>query len=278
MKIDLKKIRLDGGTQPRLKIDEPTVQSYTEIVLEEGKQLPPVDVFFDGSHNWLADGFHRYHAHKRAGYTEIDCTVHNGTKRDAWIFSRGANSKHGLGRSNEDKRNAIVSCLEDVEMCEYSDRQIAQICDLSPMTVGRVRKSLQLDTPVRKGSDGRKIEVGNIGTRAPTTKPDVTTQKDDEPIYTEDDRISELATEHAHVVEENTKLRDQLAINSLMDSEEAKAEVQETIETLREQVKSLERQLAAVTASRNEFQNKNAEMIKQMAYWKRRAEKAEAGK
>jgi chromosome segregation ATPase len=150
---------------------------------------------------------------------------------------------------------------------------------VSHVTVGRIRKSLQLEVPVRKGQDGRAIDTSKINAnRAPTTKPDVTTQKVDEPEYTEDDRISELATEHAHVVEENTKLKDQLAINSLMDSEEAKAEVQETIESLREQVKSLERQLAAVTASRNEFQNKNAEMIKQMAYWKKRAEKAEAGK
>ena len=30
-----------------------------------------------------------------------------------------------------------------------------------------------------------------------------------------------------------------------------------------------------MTQSRNEFQNKNAEMIKQMGYWKKRAEKAE---
>jgi hypothetical protein len=30
-----------------------------------------------------------------------------------------------------------------------------------------------------------------------------------------------------------------------------------------------------MTQSRNEFQNKNAEMIKQMNYWKKRAEKAE---
>ena len=163
-------------------------------------------------------------------------------------------------------------------MCEYTDVQIAKICKVTSMTVGRIRKSLQLDVPVRKGTDGRSIDTSKIGTRAPTTKPDVTTQKPDEPEYTEDDRISELATEHALVVEENTKLKDQLAVASLLDSEEAKAEVQETIESLREQVKSLEQQLRAVTASRNEFQNKNAEMIKQMAYWKRRAEKAEAQK
>ena len=278
MKIELKKIRLDGNTQPRVKIDDHTVQTYTEVVLDSDSVMPPVDVFFDGVNYWLADGFHRWHAHKRAGYTEIDCTIHNGTKRDAWIFSRGANDKHGLARSNEDKRNSVLSCFEDIEMCEYSDVQIAKVCNVTSMTVGRIRKSLQLDVPVRKGADGRTIDTSKIGPRAPTTKPDVTTQKPDEPEYTEDDRISELATEHALVVEENTKLKDQLAVASLMDSEEAKAEVQETIESLREQVKSLEQQLRAVTASRNEFQNKNAEMIKQMAYWKRRAEKAEAQK
>jgi ParB-like chromosome segregation protein Spo0J len=267
MKIELKKIRLDGGTQPRVKIDETTVQSYTEVLLD-GKDMPDITVFFDGADNWLADGFHRYHAHKRAGLTEINIQVINGTKRDAFIFSLSANAKHGLPRSNEDKRNSVKSCFEDIELSELSDKEIAKICDVSAMTVGRVRKLLQLDVPVRKGKDGRKIDTSAI-----THKFSPPSQ---EPEYTEEDRVSELATEHAHVLEENVKLKDQLAVASLMDSEEAKVEVQETIETLREQVKNLEIQLRAVTASRNEFQNKNAEMIKQMAYWKKRAEKAEA--
>jgi len=277
MKIELKKIRLDGGTQPRVKIEENAVQSYTEVLLDGGV-MPPVVVFFDGADNWLADGFHRWHAHKRAGFVEIECAVQQGTKRDALIYSLGANHDHGLPRTNEDKRKAVTIVFDDIEMCELSDLQIAKICRVSSMTVGRIRKSLQLDAPVRKASDGTTFKVGNMGVRAPTTQPDATTKKDDTPEYTEDDRISELATEHAHALEENTKLKDQLAINSLMDSEEAKAEVQETIESLRAQVASLERQVDALTASRNEFQNKNAEMIKQMAYWKKRAEKAEAGK
>jgi hypothetical protein len=58
-------------------------------------------------------------------------------------------------------------------------------------------------------------------------------------------------------------------------SETAKQEIEETIESLRAQVKDLELQLRTMTQSRNEFQTKNADMIKQMAYWKKRAEKAE---
>jgi hypothetical protein len=273
MKIELKKIRLDGGTQPRVKIEETAVQSYTEAVMD-GAIMPPITVFFDGTDNWLADGFHRWHAHKRAGLVEILCDVHQGTRRDALIYSLGANHDHGLPRTNEDKRKAVMITFDDIEMCDLSDVQIAKICKVSSMTVGRIRKSLQLDAPVRKRVDGTDFKTGKMG--APTTKPDITTKPDNTPDYTEDDRRSEMATEHAHTLEENTKLKDRLAVNSLMDSEEAKAEVQETIESLREQVTSLERQLAAVTASRNEFQNKNAEMIKQMAYWKKRAEKAEA--
>jgi archaellum component FlaC len=84
-----------------------------------------------------------------------------------------------------------------------------------------------------------------------------------------------MAIEHTAMAEENTKLKDLLAVKSLPVSEKARAEVQQTLEELREQVKDLEFQLRTMTQSRNEFQNKNAEMIKQMAYWKKRAEKAE---
>jgi hypothetical protein len=116
MKIELKKIRLDGGTQPRVKIEEETIQEYTEVLLE-GEIMPAVIVFFDGVDHWLADGFHRWHAHKRAGFVDITCDVRQGTKRDALIFSLGANHDHGLKRSNEDKRKAVMIACDDIERC-----------------------------------------------------------------------------------------------------------------------------------------------------------------
>jgi len=96
-----------------------------------------------------------------------------------------------------------------------------------------------------------------------------------EPEYTHDDRLSELATEHQHALQENDKLRDRLAIGALPDAAEAKAEIEETIDTLRSQVASLEMELRAVTQSRNDYQQKNSDLIQQVTYWKRRAEKAE---
>jgi hypothetical protein len=267
--IELKKIRLDGGTQPRAKISEEMVSRLTEVLLNGGKMKEDPTVFFDGKEYWLADGFHRFHANKRAGYTEMKCNVLLGTKREAWIYSRGANSDHGMPRTSEEIRGSVISCLDDIELCDLSDRKIADICKCSPMTVGRVKKSLDLERPAKvMTKNGKMMDTANIGTK-------VKAAPEPEPEYTHDDRLSELATEHQHALEENNKLRDRLAINALPDAEEAKAEIEETIDGLRSQVSSLELELRAVTQSRNDYQQKNSDLIKQVTYWKRRAEKAE---
>ena len=267
--IELKKIRLDGGTQPRAKISEEMVSRLTEVLLNGGKMKEDPTVFFDGKEYWLADGFHRYHANKRAGYTEMKCNLILGTKREAWIYSRGANSDHGMPRTSEEIRGSVISCLDDIELCDLSDRKIADICKCSPMTVGRVKKSLDLERPAKvMTKNGKMMDTANIGTK-------VKAAPEPEPEYTHDDRLSELATEHQHALEENNKLRDRLAINALPDAEEAKAEIEETIDGLRSQVSSLELELRAVTQSRNDYQQKNSDLIKQVTYWKRRAEKAE---
>lgn len=267
--IELKKIRLDGGTQPRAKISEEMVSRLTEVLLNGGKMKEDPTVFFDGKEYWLADGFHRFHANKRAGYTEMKCNLILGTKREAWIYSRGANSDHGMPRTSEEIRGSVISCLDDIELCDLSDRKIADICKCSPMTVGRVKKSLELERPAKvMTKNGKMMDTANIGTKAKAAP-------EPEPEYTHDDRLSELATEHQHALEENNKLRDRLAINALPDAEEAKAEIEETIDSLRSQVSSLELELRAVTQSRNDYQQKNNDLIKQVTYWKRRAEKAE---
>lgn len=268
--IELKKIRLDGDTQPRKQINEEHVANLTEVLLNGGKMKEAPIVFFDGKEYWLANGFHRYHAHKRAGYTEMECEIINGTRREAWIYSRGANHDHGLPRTSEEIRANVTSCFNDVELCGLSDVQIAAICKCSSMTVGRVRKLLDLDRPEKvMTKNGKMMDTKKIGNNSkPAPEPEV-------PEYTHDDRLSELATEHQHALDEVSKLRDRLAINALPDAAEAKAEIEETIDTLRSQVSSLELELRAVTQSRNDYQQKNSDLIKQVTYWKRRAEKAE---
>lgn len=267
-RIQLQKIRLDGGTQPRKEIDEPLVQHYTEVLLEGKATFPPIDLWFDGKSYWPSDGFHRFHAHKRAGFLDIEANVNQGTKRDAFLACLKANGKHGKPRTPDERRWVVQLALEDIELGEKTDVEIAAICDVSSMTVGRVRKALGLEKAVRIKQDGTKMTIAKMGRpSAPPPEP--------EPEYTEEDRLHEMAVEQIALTEENTKLKDMLAIKTLPVSEEARVEVQETIETLRAEVKDLEFRLRTMTQSRNEFQSKNAEMIKQMTYWKRRAEKAE---
>lgn len=267
-RIKLDKIRLDGGTQPRKEIDEPLVQHYTEILLEGKDKFPPIDLWFDGKSYWPSDGFHRFHAHKRAGFKDIEASVNQGTKRDAFLACLRANGKHGKPRTPDERRYVVQMALEDIELGDKTDVEIAAICDVSSMTVGRVRKALGLEKAVRVDKKGRKVDVTNMGRKKEEVPPPV-------PEYTEADKMEEMAKEHTIIAEENTKLKDMLAVKTLPVSEEAKAEVQQVLVDLREDIKTLEYQLRAMTQSRNEFQSKNAEMIKQLTYWKRRAEKAE---
>jgi len=267
-RVKLQKIRLDGGTQPRKEIDEPLVQHYTEVLLEGKDKFPPIELWFDGKDYWPSDGFHRFHAHKRAGFLDIEASINQGTKRDAFKACLKANSKHGKPRTPEERRYVVQLALEDIEYGDKPDAFIAELCDVSISTVGRVKKMLGLEKTSVVDKNGRRMNTANIGRpAAPPPEP--------EPEYTEDDKLHEMAIEQIALTEENTKLKDLLAVKSLPVSEEARVEVQETIETLRAEVKDLEFKLRTMTQSRNEFQSKNAEMIKQMNYWKKRAERAE---
>ena len=137
----LDQIRTDGGTQPRVAIDEGVVGEYAELYAN-GVDLPPVVVFYDGATFWLADGFHRYWANRQIDCNQIFAEVRHGTKREAILYSVGANADHGLRRTNPDKRKAVLTVLEDEEWSQWSDREIARRCGVSHDMVNRARRSL----------------------------------------------------------------------------------------------------------------------------------------
>ena len=141
-KLSLRKIAIDGGTQPRASIDEFVVAEYKEA-LKSGDKFPPIVVFADGKKHWLADGFHRYHAHRKLKKKDITCEVRKGTLREAILFSLSANAAHGLRRSNEDKRHCVMKLLKDEEWGKWSDTRIAQKCGVSQPFVGNQRRSLK---------------------------------------------------------------------------------------------------------------------------------------
>jgi len=150
--LDLDLIRIDGGTQSRVELNQETVAEYCEAY-KAGANMPPVIVFYDGTDRWLADGFHRYFGAKAAGLTQIYENITPGTLRDAVLYSLRANATHGLKRSNADKRKAVETMLKDSEWTAWSDRRIAEVCGVGNQLVGDVRRAIcvnHTDTPANR--------------------------------------------------------------------------------------------------------------------------------
>lgn len=141
--VDIAKIRMDGGTQPRAKLFEEVVADYAED-MKQGAEFPPVVIYYDGEEYWLADGFHRVRAKEAIGAKEVTAEVHLGTQRDAVLHSVGANAAHGLRRTNADKRRAVNRLVRDREWRKWSDREIARRCGVSNSFVGDVRRELSV--------------------------------------------------------------------------------------------------------------------------------------
>lgn len=152
-------IRRDGGTQPRDHVSLDVARDYADA-MADGAVLPPVTVFYDGTAYWLADGFHRVEAHSLLERVEIDADIRQGDRRDAILYSVGANASHGYRRSNLDKRRAVVTLLNDPEWVSWSDREIARRCNVGPTLVNSLRPKTSLP---EKGSEPTRTFLDRHG-------------------------------------------------------------------------------------------------------------------
>jgi hypothetical protein len=173
--LNLAAIRIDGGTQSRVAINQDAVAEYAQVITE-GDTLPAITVFFDGADYWLADGFHRLFANKSAGKASVLADVLTGTCRDAILYSLAANTVHGLRPTNEDKRKAVGIMLADPEWSLLTAREIAKHCGVSHTLVLRMQKpeptaSEPAKTQPQSGtsstaSDDRTPKSGTSSTKA----------------------------------------------------------------------------------------------------------------
>lgn len=256
--LNIKLIRIDGGTQSRASINQTVVDQYAEAI-KDGSEFPAVRVYHDGNFYYLADGFHRYFAHLKAGKAGISAEVINGTLRDAILYSFGANALHGLQRTVDDKRKVVMTMLEDFEWTTWTDREIARQCHVSHPFVAQLRASMgkpQPETRKYKTSTGktaeRKVEV-----KLPT-KPASPLPQPEEDFDPRDELIDTLTNEV-------TQLNDKLAVASVQGNEEDKDLASKTIAELREQVRILEIDNVALRKSRDQFQDENAQLKRQVS-------------
>ena len=285
-KLNLLNIRTDGGTQPRLELDQNLVKEYAEV-MREGVVFPPVEVFHDGSVYWLVDGFHRYFGYKANGLTSIEAIVHTGTLREAQFYAWKANNKHGNRLKAEDIRAILRIMLTDEEYSKWSNNHIAKELDISSMTVGRVRVAMQEEaktpsqttvTYVDKHGNTTTMKTDNTKkkkatTQRPTTKPDVTTANPE--VKDLEQKVKELVTTVNTLAEENTVMRDKIAIGQWDASEIEKIDAEETINNLRERIRVLEIDNKSLRESRDIYQNENAEMMRTIKTLKTKLKKYE---
>lgn len=153
-------IRTDGGTQMRAGLNSETVNEYAEFLNQQVRvsewPFPPVVVYHDGADYWLADGFHRLAALRKAYHWSetnqnithtIPAEVRPGTRRDAILHAAQANAIHGLRRTNADKRRAVETLLRDEEWGQWSNREIARRCKVDEKTVRNIRETLTAENP-----------------------------------------------------------------------------------------------------------------------------------
>ena len=265
-RIALADIRIDGGTQARVRIDPKVYEEYA-LKMKEGLVFPQVILFQDPDGiKWLGDGFHRYHAHRINEEIDIDSEIREGTQRDAWLYSKGANKNRGLQMTWEDIRQSVTEMLLDELCSKWSDSEIARHVGVSKMTVGRIRKKLRGEAPQpkkRKYKDAHgnepEMNTEKIGkTKAPKQEivwPASTGVSDQE-------RIDELATIVTNLSEENEILKDKIAIGQWDATDIEKIDIQETVNELRNQIKVLEIDNKTLRESRDMYQNRNAELMR----------------
>ena len=272
MKLKLSDLKIDGGTQSRAKIDHQVVNEYTQSLMN-GDIFPPLEVFFDGINYYLVDGFHRYFAHKAAVIKEVSVVVHNGTQREAQLYSKGVNHDHGLRLTKEDKRKAVLSMFDDEEWNQFSDRKIAEICHVANSYVSKLRNELGHENKEKKyikNGEVKTMDTTNIG----KSKPAKAKKPDPEPeIDTEYDKVHELELTNKDLADEIDLLNDKLAIASSGGSVEDVKTTEELIAELRSTIKTLEAENDALKSQLATKMNQNAEMMKQLAYYKKRIEK-----
>jgi hypothetical protein len=166
MKLKIDSIKIDIDLQQREDLyHPPTVQRYSEL-MSEGVEFPPVIVFDDGNHLYLADGFQRVHAALKAGFTEIMADVRKGAQREALLFSTSANAAHGLQPTNADKRKSVMVLLVDPEWSAWSDRKIAKHIGVGNKLVSTVRRQMEHDGEIDIREEVRAVRAG----RAYTTR------------------------------------------------------------------------------------------------------------
>lgn len=249
--VKLNDIRIDGGTQGRVVIDQQHVYHMVEM-MKEGYEFDPIDTNFDGVTYWLVDGFHRYHAYKLMGIKEVALKYTPGTQSEAVIRSYGVNARHGLPRSFDDKKKVVEEALANPDLKDKSNYEIAKICVVSQSFVAGVKDPEKKKK--QKEAKERHIQKKAEEITSQTSSPENTSQTSSEkttpaPV---DLNVGAAPDEAEMKAAELAMQADQEAMYKLLESDDALATAHEEIKRLNHLNGQLEVRLHGLMNERNE--------------------------
>jgi hypothetical protein len=158
-KIPLHLIEETADTQSRAELNHEHVQDLADV-LRGGGELPPGDIFRTPDSRYLiADNWHRYYAHKEAGREFMLARVHDGDEAGALWFALGSNTKHGLTRTQADKRHAVRRALESPNAKGLSNREVADHVGVSHVFVAQIKEAMKAER-----LPAQRVKSGNVTT------------------------------------------------------------------------------------------------------------------
>ena len=182
------------------------------------------------------------------------------------LHSLGANTAHGLPRSNKDKQRAVETLLNDPEWSRWSNRAIAEKCVVSHSYVNTLREKItsgNVSTPANP-EQSKPGTSGNVSTPSnpEQSKPGAEDQPgqdatEDNPAAQEPQKEPEY-TELDKANDTIAGLQDALALAAAGElSAEEKKEATSLVDQLRSEIKTLTASLKAVKSSRDTLQREN---------------------
>jgi hypothetical protein len=265
----LSQITLDPKLMMRKELNQEIVDEYAQAMLD-GDKFPDIVIINDGEHNYLVEGFKRYHAAKKSGLEIISADVQMGTYDDAFDYALTvANRKNGEHYSNEDKRYQLSMALEVPRYKEKSDRELGRILKVSNTFVSKMRKATgnqPEEITIKRGD--KEYKMSN-----PAKEPVNVPAHQKKP--TEEDKIFEMATEIEAMAADLESAERRIAVAAMDATPEEKELAATKLEEMATEIKNLNENNRVLRISRDSKMNDVAERDKQIHYWKNRWEKAD---
>jgi len=150
----------DPKYQFRVNEDEATISELAGA-FRVGEDIPAIDVVcIGGTKHYITDGFHRHSGAVKAEMETMKCNVVIGSHEDALKLALCANAQHkSLKRTNKDKQKAVQAALA---VYNLSNRQIAEMCKVSPGLVDKIVKASETSTAYIGTQDNEQTSKDEI--------------------------------------------------------------------------------------------------------------------